>query len=148
MLVEFVSWLKDWGALVVAGAALFISARTARRAARKDRPYWVMRDSITRNGERAATWRTDVRNQGHGVASYVRLHLMHQLQPEPQEITIKPAVPLGEVINTTVAVGDMSNQTLESLRLIITWRQAPDFEKERKQSFPFPMLNRHLGSGA
>lgn len=136
-----------WFALLVSIAALALTWWNFRRATKKDRVFWVQRDKVSRSGDRASTWHVIIRNYGHGAAGDVRLFLMHQFLAEPAERRTEPTVSLGQDTGTSVAVDDMSNQTLESLAVIVKWRQAPNFEKDRVQVFRFPMAKKHEGTG-
>ena len=136
-----------WFALTVSILALGLAAWTTRRAVKKDTVYWVQRDKVSRSGERAAIWSPTIRNYGHGVAADVRVFQVHPYLDEPEELSVTPTIGLGEFVGANINVNDMSNQTLEDLRITVKWRQAPAFEKERSQTFPFPMVRKHEGSG-
>ena len=136
-----------WWALVVSALALGLSTWNTIRATRKDRPYWGRLDKVSRAGKRASQWRVTIRNYGHAPAGDARLFLSHQLAPEPVEVAAESTLALGEQISASVNVDPLSNQTLESLKVIIKWRQAPSFDRERTKAFHFPMSQRHTDAG-
>ncbi len=136
-----------WLALAVSVFALGLAVWTTRRAVKKDSVFWVQRDKVSRAGERADTWSVTLRNYGHGIAADVRVFQNHPYLDEPEELSLAPTVGLGEFVGANINVNDMSNQTLQGLRLIVKWRQAPAFGREKTQVFVFPLSKKHEGSG-
>lgn len=141
-MVEFVSWLKDWAALVVAGVALVLSV-----IAILQKRWYHPRPRLERDGEGWATtegWTVPFINNGNASAHDVRATLI--LKDGARVFVDKsPVLAPGETFNVSAYFRTLTDQydeqgnqkykdigvKVEDMRLLLTWYGYPGWFRRR-----------------
>jgi len=142
-MVEVVSWLKDWGALVVAGLAVVLSGLAFRHTRIwQPRPLLVVEEHRVggNDAQHTPVWSVRVANRGTGEALDVRLHSgVHEYTQDVlgkgeliyfhRELT--PEIAGGKYdplldVDTRRQHGPVD---VSGLSAKLTWRQAPHIQR-------------------